>query len=129
MYLVASRDYSIKDRCNSLLLIVEVWTGIGPVVFSFALRGFLRKNSRVLFIFLLHEFIYLLLLIVIAYLILYKKNGRKIVVFVRILWIYPNNMNNMMWNYCDENLRNNALDFIYLFIFEKIFGDISALVN
>ena len=30
------------------------------MVFSFALRGFLRKNSRVLFIFLLHEFFYFL---------------------------------------------------------------------
>ena len=40
MYLVASRDYSREDKCNPLLLIVEVWTGLDPVVFPIALGVF-----------------------------------------------------------------------------------------
>ena len=47
MYLAASKDYSREDRCNPLLLIMEVWTGLGPVVFPLALGGFPRKNSGV----------------------------------------------------------------------------------
>ena len=43
--MVASRDYSREDKCDPLLLIVEVWTGLGLVVFPFALRGFPCKNS------------------------------------------------------------------------------------
>ena len=35
MYLAASRVYFREDRCNPLLLIVEVWTGLGLVVFPF----------------------------------------------------------------------------------------------
>ena len=77
MYLVASKDYSREERCNPLLLIVEVWIGLGPVVFSFALGGFPRKNSGVWFIFPLHEFIYLLLLVAITYLILHKEMVEK----------------------------------------------------
>ena len=43
------------------------------MAFPFALKGFPRKNYGVRFIFLLHEFICLLLLVVIAYLILHKE--------------------------------------------------------
>ena len=43
------------------------------MVFSFASEGFPRKNSGVWFIFLLYEFIYLLLLGDIAYLVLHKE--------------------------------------------------------
>ena len=75
MYLAAFRDYSREDKCNPLLLIVEVWTGLGPVVFPFTLGGFPCKNSGVWFIFLLHEFIYLLFLVVI--LILHKEMVEK----------------------------------------------------
>ena len=77
MYLAAFRDYSKKDKCNPLLLIVEVWTGVGPVVFFFASEGFPLKNSSVWFIFLLHEFIYLFLLVAITYLILHKEMVEK----------------------------------------------------
>ena len=77
MYLVAFRDYFREDRCNPLLLIVEVWTELGPVVFSLALGGFPSKNFGVWFIFSLHEFIYLLLLVTITYLILYKEMVEK----------------------------------------------------
>ena len=47
------------------------------MVFPFALGGFSHKNSSVSFIFLLHEFIYLLLVIAITYLILHKENVEK----------------------------------------------------
>ena len=77
MYLVVFRDYSRQDKCNPLLLIVEFWTGLGPVVFPFTLGVFPRKNSGVWFIFPLHEFIYLLLLVAITYLILYKEMVEK----------------------------------------------------
>ena len=77
MYLAASKDYSREDKCNLLLLIMEVWTGLGPVVFPFALGGFSHKNSNVWFIFLLHEFIYLLLVVAITYLILHKEKVEK----------------------------------------------------
>ena len=90
MYLEAFKDHSREDRCNPLLLIVEVWTGLGPVVFPFALGGFPRKNYGVWFIFPLHEFIYLLLLFYINYLILHKERVEKILVFIGILWIHPN---------------------------------------
>ena len=40
MYLATFRDYSRKDKCNSLLLIVEDWTELGLVVFPFALGVF-----------------------------------------------------------------------------------------
>ena len=73
IYLATSRDYSRKDRYNPLLLIVEVWIGLGLVIFSFASEGFSRKNFGVWFIFLLHEFIYLFLLGDIAYLVLHKE--------------------------------------------------------
>ena len=65
------------SRCNLLLLIVEVWTRLGPVVFPFALRGFPCKYSGLWFIFPLHEFIYVLLLVAITYLILYKEMVEK----------------------------------------------------
>ena len=73
MYLAAYRDYFRKDSCNSLLLIVEIWTGLDLVVFLFAFEGFSCKNSYVWFIFLLNEFIYLLLLVDIVYLVLHKE--------------------------------------------------------
>ena len=76
MYLTAS-NYSREDRCNPLLLIVEVWIRLSPMVFLFAFGGFPRKNSSVWFIFLLHEFIYLLLLVTITYLILHKEMVEK----------------------------------------------------
>ena len=47
------------------------------MAFPFALKGFPRKNYGVRFIFLLHEFICLLLLVVIAYLILHKEMVEK----------------------------------------------------
>ena len=47
MYLAASKDYFRKDKCNALLLILEVWTGLGLVVFPFAFRGFPSKNYGV----------------------------------------------------------------------------------
>ena len=75
--LVASRDYSREDKCNPLLLIVEIWTGLGPVVFPFALGGFPRKNSSIWFIFLLHEFIYLLIVVAITYWIFHKEMVEK----------------------------------------------------
>ena len=78
VYLATSKDYSRKDRCNPLLLIVEVWTELSPVVFPFALRGFPHKNFGVWIIFLLHEFIYLFLLVAITYLILHKEIVEKI---------------------------------------------------
>ena len=90
MYLEAYRDYSREDRYNPLLLIVEVWIGLGPLVFPFALGGFPHKSYGVWFIFPLHEFIYLLLLVAITYLILHKEIVEKIMVFVGILWIHPN---------------------------------------
>ena len=77
MYLIAYKDYSREDGCNPLLLIVKVWAGLGPMVFPFALGGFPRKNYGVWFIFPLHEFIYLLLLVVITYLILNKEMVEK----------------------------------------------------
>ena len=56
---------------------MEVWTGLGPVIFPFALRVF-RVNILVsdLF-FMLHEFIYLLLLVDITYLVLHKEMVEK----------------------------------------------------
>ena len=48
------------------------------MVFPFTLGGFPRKNSGVWFIFLLHEFIYLLLLVDIVYLVLHKEMVEKI---------------------------------------------------
>ena len=75
--LVASRDYSREDKCNPLLLIVEIWTGLGPMVFPFALGGFPRKNSSIWFIFLLHEFIYLLIVVAITYWIFHKEMVEK----------------------------------------------------
>ena len=77
MYLAAFIDYFRKDKCNPLLLIVEVWTELGLVVFLFALEGFPCKNYGIWFIFLLHEFIYLLLLVVSTYLILHKEIVKK----------------------------------------------------
>ena len=47
------------------------------MVFPFTLGGFLHKNFGVSFIFPLHEFIYLLLLVVITYLIFHKENVEK----------------------------------------------------
>ena len=47
IYLEASTDYSREDRCNPLLLIVDVLTGLDPVVFPFALGGFPCKNYGV----------------------------------------------------------------------------------
>ena len=47
MDLAASKDYFRKDRCNALLLILEVWTGLGLVVFPFAFGGFPSKNYGV----------------------------------------------------------------------------------
>ena len=77
MYLTTSRYYFRKDKCNSLLLIMEVWTGLGPMVFRFVLGGFPSKNSGVWFIFLFYEFIYLLMLVAITYLILHKEMVEK----------------------------------------------------
>ena len=92
MYLAASRDYSREYMCNPLLSIVEVWTELGSVVFSFTLDRFPCKNSGVWFIFLLHEFIYLLMLVSIAYLILHKEIVEK-------LWC--------LLEYCEFTLTNN----------------------
>ena len=47
MYLTAFRDYSREDKCNLLLLIVDVLTGLDPVVFPIALGGFPCKNYGV----------------------------------------------------------------------------------
>ena len=47
------------------------------MVFPFTLRGFPRKNFGVRFIFPLHGFIYLLLLVVITYLISHKEMVEK----------------------------------------------------
>ena len=47
------------------------------MVFPFALGGFPRKKFGVWFIFPLHQFIYLLLLVAITYLILYKEIVEK----------------------------------------------------
>ena len=41
--------------------------------FFFHTKGFPYKNYGICFIFLLHEFIYLLLLVIIVYLILHKE--------------------------------------------------------
>ena len=77
MYLATSRDYFRENRYNPVLLIVEVWIWLGHVVFPFALGGFPRKNYCIWFIFLLHEFMYLLLLVAITYLILHKEMVEK----------------------------------------------------
>ena len=91
MHLVSSRDYSREDRCNPLLLIVEVWTKLGPVVFPFTLGSFPRKNSSVWFLFPLHEFIYLFIAASCYYLFNFtQRNGIKILVFFGILWIHHN---------------------------------------
>ena len=89
MYLVASRDYSREDRCNPLLLIVEVWTRLGPMVFPFALGGFLRKNYGLWFIFCCMS---LFIFTTSCYYLFNftQRNGRKILIFVGILWIHPN---------------------------------------
>ena len=78
MYLIVSKYYSKKDSCNPLLLITNVWTRLNPVGFSFELEGFSCKNSDVWFIFLLYEFIYLLLLVDITYLVLHKEMIEKL---------------------------------------------------
>ena len=88
MYLAASRDYSRKDKYNPLLLIVEAWTGLGPVVFLFALGGFPRKNSDVWFIFV--AWIYLFIAASCYYLFNFAQiNGRKFLMFTGTLTL-PN---------------------------------------
>ena len=74
MYLTASKYYSRKDRYNPLLLIIEDWTVLDHVIFPFALMVL----HNIWFIFLLHEFIYALLLVDIAYLVLYKEIVEKL---------------------------------------------------
>jgi hypothetical protein len=45
-----------KTLISSLLLIVKDLTGLGPVVFSFTLEGFPRKNLGVLLVYCLINF-------------------------------------------------------------------------
>ena len=73
MYLASFKDYSRKDMCNSLLLIMEVRTRLGPVVFPFTLGVFHIKILVFDLFFMLHEFIYLFLLVDIVYLVLHKE--------------------------------------------------------
>ena len=68
----------ILEKTSVTLLIVEVWTGLGPVVFLFALGGFPHKKFWCLIYFLLDEFNYFLLLIDIAYLVLHKERVEKL---------------------------------------------------
>jgi hypothetical protein len=46
----------MEEIINSLLLIVKDLTGLGPVVFPFALEGFSRKKIGVLLVGLLDLF-------------------------------------------------------------------------
>ena len=90
MYLVASRDYSREDMCTPSLLIVEVWTGLSPMVFPFTLGGFPCKNYGVWFFFFV-AWVYLFITTSCYCSFNFaQRNGRKFLLFVGILSIHPN---------------------------------------